>query len=303
MIKEKVNLRPKREPLVSIILPSYNRKYIIKRAIDSCLNQSYQNIEIIVCDDHSTDGTEEYILEMCMCDDRIVYCRTPEGHKGANAARNAGIRIARGKYLCFLDSDDELLKDSIRDRVEVFEEHREAGLVYGNAYGEYRRRRTPMRFDVIPQTKREARKYLLEELSLCIQSTIMLRTKVFSKIGLLNEEQKGWTDDGVVVAVGLCYPLVHCRTFVAVIHKSEVSMTSNKANMYQGLGILVERYKKEIIYEVSLMRYILWKIRILSIICNAKAETSTSEIMRFIWQTTYKCLKKVLSPYFRHMYV
>ena len=290
-------------PLVSIILPTYNRRYIIKRAIDSCFKQSYPSIEIIVCDDHSTDGTEEYIYEMKKNDNRIIYCRTPNGHKGANAARNVGIQIARGKYLCFLDSDDELLENSIQDRVKIFETHPGVGMVYGNVYAEYRRRRVPLIYNVLPQTKREARKYLLEELSLCSQISIMVRTKVFEKIGMLNERQRAWTDDGLVVAVGLRYPLIHCGTFVAMMHKSEVSMTSNKANLYQGLNVLVEKYKREIMREVSLGRYLLWRIRIFSIYCQSKEASSKFKVTKFVWNEIYCGLNKLLRPHFRNMYV
>ena len=106
--------------LVSIIMPTYNRRQIIKDAIDSCLEQTYENIELIICDDHSTDGTYEYICERMKEDSRIKYCVTPEGKKGANAARNTAIQIAKGKYIIFLDSDDYLLKDSIEIRVDTF---------------------------------------------------------------------------------------------------------------------------------------------------------------------------------------
>ena len=234
-----------KQPLVSIIMPTYNRKHLIKRSIDSCLQQAYHNIELIICDDHSTDGTEEYIVEFKKKDRRVKYCKTPIGHKGANAARNAGIQIAKGKYLCFLDSDDELLENGILDRVNVFEKNPKAGMVYGNALCQISGKKMPWVYEDIPSTKREARKYLLKEMSLCIQSTIMLRTKVFDKIGLLDERQKGWTDDGVVVAVGLKFPVIHCQKFVVIIHASKINMTNNKINMYQGLSVLIKKYKKE----------------------------------------------------------
>lgn len=73
--------------LVSIIIPTYNRRHMIGKAIDSCLSQSYKNIEIIICDDHSTDGTNKYIEERIKEDPRIIYCITPEGKKGANAKK------------------------------------------------------------------------------------------------------------------------------------------------------------------------------------------------------------------------
>lgn len=256
--------------LVSIIMPTYNRKSIIGDAIDSCLSQTYQNIEIIVCDDHSTDGTKEYIVERMREDARIRYCMNPEGKKGANAARNTAIKIAEGEYLVFLDTDDYLLEDSIACRVEVFHNNHDVAMVYGNLYTEVGRRRYKNVYTDIRKEKLSQKRYLMQELALCSQITFMLRTSIFSKIGLLDEEQKGWTDDGVVVAVGMRYPIMHCGKYIAVMRKSEVSMTSNKWNMYFGCKIMVEKWKRQILHYASLGRYILWKIRLFSMFCYAK---------------------------------
>ncbi len=285
--------------LISIIMPTYNRKYIIGEAIDSCLSQSYQNIEIIVCDDHSTDGTKEYIKERIKGDPRIRYCETPEGKKGANAARNTAIKIARGKYLTFLDSDDYLTDDSIMCRVQLLQKNRVA-MVYGNAFCEMGRRKIKWIYTDIEKEKLSQKKYLMQELSLCQQNTIMLRTSVFQKIGLLDEEQKGWTDDGLVVAVGMNYPILHSRKFVAVIRKSEESMTSNKWNMYSGCKMMVKRYKKQIIQYASLGRYLLWKIRLLSLYCFAKErEAPLNSLRKECWERLHHLFRKMIYPFFR----
>lgn len=285
--------------LVSIIMPTYNRKYIIKDAIDSCLTQTYQNIEIIVCDDHSTDGTKEYIEAMMKEDSRIRYCVTPEGKKGANAARNAAIRIAKGKYLTFLDTDDYLTEDSIACRVEVFKENNVA-MVYGDMVCETGRRKTKCIFPDLRKEKLNQKKYLMQELSLCQQNTIMVRTAVFQKIGLLDEEQHGWTDDGLVVAVGMRYPIAHSGKFVTVVRKSEVSMIGNKWNLYFGLKILLDRYKRQIIQHASLLRYLLWKIRLFSLYCFAK-ESSLPEgsVKRLFWEKLHVYIRTMIWPFFR----
>lgn len=285
-------------PLVTIIMPTYNRKNVIKRAIDSCLRQSYENIELIICDDHSTDGTEEYIAELQKNEKRIIYCKTPVGHKGANAARNAGIRIAKGKYLCFMDSDDEFLENGIIDRVRVFEKNSRVGMVYGNVICQMKNRKVPWIYIEVPPRKKEARKKILEELSLCCQLTIMVQTKIFNKIGLLDEELKAWTDDSLVVPVVLNYPVIHCGTYIALVHKSELCMTGNKWNAYQGLSIMINKYKKEIISEVSLWRYLLWKIRLLAAFCYAKETTSNLRIMCSFWNKLHCCLRGFWQKHF-----
>ena len=87
-------------PKVSVILPTYNRAYIIEKSIQSVLNQTYQDFEIIVIDDGSIDNTEEIIKELQEKDNRIRYLRL-NINKGASHARNEGIKIAQGEYITF----------------------------------------------------------------------------------------------------------------------------------------------------------------------------------------------------------
>ena len=94
-------------PLVSIIIPVYNvEKYLIE-CLDSCLNQTLQNIEIICIDDASTDNSSKILEEYAQKDSRIILIKQ-KINKGQGIAKNLGINIATGKYLMFLDSDDWL---------------------------------------------------------------------------------------------------------------------------------------------------------------------------------------------------
>ena len=89
---------------VSIIIPSYNRAHVIQRSIESALNQTHQDFEIIIVDDGSTDDTSEVVTPF-LRDPRIHYLRH-EKNKGQNAALNTGIKKSIGDYIAFLDSDD-----------------------------------------------------------------------------------------------------------------------------------------------------------------------------------------------------
>ncbi len=100
-------------PKVSVVIPTFNRAVKVKRAIQSCINQRYEDMEIIIVDDGSTDNTKEVIESIK--DDRIVYLK--QENKGVSAARNTGIKNAKGKYIALLDSDDFLKIDSIKFRV------------------------------------------------------------------------------------------------------------------------------------------------------------------------------------------
>lgn len=95
---------------ISVIIPTYNRAKSIIDSINSVLKQTYHNLEIIIIDDCSTDNTESLISSLD--DDRIKYIRLEE-KKGANFARNEGIKMATGKYITFQDSDDLYHLDKI----------------------------------------------------------------------------------------------------------------------------------------------------------------------------------------------
>ncbi len=97
-------------PLISIIIPVYNGESTIERAINSALNQTYRNIEVLVIDDKSTDNTLEVISKIR--DKRLRILKHSE-NKSGSAARNTGIRNAKGEYIAFLDDDDEALPNRI----------------------------------------------------------------------------------------------------------------------------------------------------------------------------------------------
>jgi glycosyltransferase involved in cell wall biosynthesis len=104
--------------LVSAIIPTYNRSELVMRAVQSVLNQTYSNIEVIVVDDASTDDTHE---RLAVFSDRIHYVLIPHQAKAGGPARNVGIEASRGDYLAFLDSDDEWLPDKIAKQVAVLD--------------------------------------------------------------------------------------------------------------------------------------------------------------------------------------
>jgi glycosyltransferase involved in cell wall biosynthesis len=117
--------RPEIPGLVSVIIPTFNRAYIIGHAIESVLGQSYPRVEVIVADDGSTDGTREIIEH---CDTRVRYVR--QENSGPSAARNLGLRLARSEFVAFLDSDDEWLPWKLELQVALLRRLPEAGMVW-----------------------------------------------------------------------------------------------------------------------------------------------------------------------------
>ena len=129
--------------LVSIIMPIYNGSEHMRNAIESCLAQSYQNFEIIIIDDGSTDNSLQIATEYAQLDNRIVI-RSQE-NKGQASARNAGLKMATGEYIQFLDCDDTLNKNCLQTAIQAFEKYSEADFIlFGfNIYAGSRLLRTP----------------------------------------------------------------------------------------------------------------------------------------------------------------
>ena len=116
----------KNRPLVSIIIPVYNAERYVYSTLDSVLNQTWRNLEVIVVNDGSTDRS----MEVCQQfdDPRIIYVE--QGNGGAATARNTGIRHARGEYLGFIDADDTWMPEKIARHMQQFDQDPDLGLVY-----------------------------------------------------------------------------------------------------------------------------------------------------------------------------
>jgi glycosyltransferase involved in cell wall biosynthesis len=102
------------KPLVSVYIPTYNRVQLLTRAVNSVLNQTYENIELIVVDDCSTDGTVQFLEKLTKKDSRIKYFQN-EQNSGACVSRNKAIMEAKGEFITGLDDDDYFLSNRIED--------------------------------------------------------------------------------------------------------------------------------------------------------------------------------------------
>lgn len=107
------------KPLVSIIIPTYNRAHLIGETLDSILAQTYENWECIIVDDGSKDNTDEVVNDYINRDDRFIYFKRPESNvKGANACRNIGLEKCVGEFVIFFDSDDLMTVDHLSVKYE-----------------------------------------------------------------------------------------------------------------------------------------------------------------------------------------
>ena len=114
-------------PLISVVIPTYNRAHYLGEAIESVLRQSYGNLELFVVDDGSTDHTPDIVAGF---GDRVRFVR--QENRGTGAARNAGISRAAGQFLAFLDDDDVWADGKLACQLQAFEAAPETDAVYGH---------------------------------------------------------------------------------------------------------------------------------------------------------------------------
>lgn len=181
------------EPLVSAVITTHNRSGLLKKAIESVMAQTYENLECIVVDDASTDDTQQ-LFENAVYLKKFKYIKI-EHSKGGNHARNTGIKNANGKYIAFLDDDDEWLPEKIEKQVALALKNPECKVVFCG------------RKDVIIDDKKtEVRERNLEILRdgdlhrtilwtiPCVTSTLFVEKEILEQVGLFDESLGFWQE-------------------------------------------------------------------------------------------------------------
>jgi glycosyltransferase involved in cell wall biosynthesis len=176
----------KDSPTISVVIPTYNRAYIVGRAIQSILNQTYQDFEIIVVDDGSTDNTEEVVKGFG--DDRLRYTRHKENSGASAAPRNTGIQMARGEYVAFLSSDDEWLPQMLEKQINKFESlSPDVGVVYCG-YACIVEKTGEILSESVPTVRGDVFRSMIEESMTLGDLTPLIRKECFEKAGIFDTE-------------------------------------------------------------------------------------------------------------------
>lgn len=119
------------QSLVTVYIPTFNRLELLQRAVESVCNQTYKNLEIIVVDDCSTDGTQEYLAKLAKEDSRVRYF-LKEKNSGACVSRNIAISNARGGYITGLDDDDYFKPNRVFDFIEKIKTCEDNAIIFTN---------------------------------------------------------------------------------------------------------------------------------------------------------------------------
>jgi glycosyltransferase involved in cell wall biosynthesis len=176
--------------LVSVVIPTFNRRGLVREAIDSVLRQDGASLEIFVVDDGSQDGT---VAELERIGPPVVPVAI--AHCGrVGKVRNVGIRLARGEFVAFLDSDDVWLPGKLARQLDYLASHPDIAVVYTNQYRVQQGRILPRtRFDHFAPRRRVLYRETVR--GLCVQtSSVIARREVFDTIGLFDEEQVLYED-------------------------------------------------------------------------------------------------------------
>lgn len=187
-------------PGVSVIIPVYNRPEFLKEAVESVLNQSYRDFEVIVVDDGSTDSTPDVIDSY-----RGIIRSVRQENMGVSAARNTGIRASRNNLVAFLDSDDLWETSKLERHVAFFNEHPEALICQTGEIWIRKGKR------VNPGTRHQKPSGMIfnESLHLCLvsPSAVMMKKTVFEKVGFFNESFPACEDYDLWLRISCSIPV------------------------------------------------------------------------------------------------
>lgn len=228
-------------PVFSVIIPTYNREKLLKRAINSILCQTYKYFELIIVDDGSTDHTKD-LVENCK-DDRIIYIYKENG--GQNSALNIGIECAKGEYIGFCDSDDSWFPDKLEKHIAKYASDEEIKVVY-DLTGVMKNGKLILgRNDTCDGW---CYKEVLEQGYLTSPTFLTCKRECFEKIGLLPEELVYGQDDDLCFKLCKHYKVGLIKEILGILHiDADNRVTSMKKICAEDYFRLWKNYSIEVI--------------------------------------------------------
>ncbi|MBX7054537.1 MAG: glycosyltransferase family 2 protein [Pyrinomonadaceae bacterium] len=223
------------KPLVSVIIPTYNRARYISETIESVLGQTYPGIEIIVIDDGSTDGTRIIVEKFS---NSVQYVWQENSERGAS--RNHGLRLATGEFISFLDSDDLWIPDKVEEDVKYFQDNPNVGVIFTDAI--------QINADGEPNKLLKARSNTglvtdkILENNFVLMATHMVRTELVRSIGGFLEERElsGSEDWEMWVRLSTKTSFAYRPKATAKIRTHDENSMGNAAGMDRSMNYAVD---------------------------------------------------------------
>lgn len=242
---------------VSIVMPAYNAEKYINYAVNSVLRQSYENYELIIVDDCSTDGTYKIMEEKAAEDSRIRIFKNKE-NSGVSKTRNYAVRVARGKWIAFLDSDDMWAEDKLEKQMELMRKNPEAVLSY--TASAFTNENNQMFDYILPVCEKIDYKTLLKK-NLISCSSVIVKKDVIAEEKMqgdnMHEDYSAWLNivKKYGYAVGINEPLLIYR----------LSQNSKSGNRLKSARMSYNSYRyvgySHIVSFLLILRYSLYSIK------------------------------------------
>jgi len=248
-----MNLLTYSKPLVSVIIPVYNRGSSIKRAAESVLSQTYGDIELIVVDDGSNDNTGEEVE--AIEDTRVRYIRLNK-NRGAPAARNVGTKAAKGDYIAFQDSDDQWLPQKLEKQMKIFENASEnVGAVYTAFYRVENRKKEYIPYSWVKKKEGYIHREVLKG-SFITTPSIVVRRECFEKVGMFDERLPRLQDWELVIRLSKYYEFRFIDEPLLVSPYTSDSLTANRSARIEALKLILSKHWDDFLEDKdSLSRY------------------------------------------------
>lgn len=230
-------------PVVSIIIPTYNRAHLLGRAIQSVLDQTHQDFELIIVDDGSTDNTEEIVRSFS--DERIRYIKHDKNRGGA-AARNTGIKAARGEYIAFQDSDDEWLPEKLEKQIRVFETvPPEVGVVYTGFHRLENNKKTYIPSSKITQKEGYIFSSLLKGNFVTTQA-VLVKRECFERAGMFDENLPRLQDWELFIRISKYYHFKCIDEPLVISYYQPRSISADQNALIRALELILERHFEDL---------------------------------------------------------
>lgn len=235
-------------PLVSVVIPTYKRPDMLGRAIDSVLNQTYDNIEIVVVDDNDEDSeyrkeTEEF-MDKYADNDNLVYLKHTE-NKGGSAARNTGIKTSEGEYIAFLDDDDIWVNTKLKKQIEVFKNNNNLGLVYCRMYSFKNNTGEVYHKKKIKLVNGSIYTDMLE-MNYIGTPTALVKKICFQKVGLFDIELLSRQDHDMFLRISKNYDIDYVDEFLVKFSSHDNKISRNINSKEKGWKIFLSKWENEL---------------------------------------------------------
>ncbi len=238
---------------VSVIIPCYNREKYVREAVESVLQQTHENVELLVVNDGSTDSTSGILKSY---GDRLIYLEHPGGtNQGQSASINLALSHATGDYIAILDSDDMWVTNKIEKQLSYLEKHPEIGLVYSNGWGTDENGNVLYNIYEANHEEHSNPNRVLLDCYFLVPNNALVRSEIYQKIGGFDETMRAAQDHDMAIRIAEVTKLAYIDEFLFYYRRHPDSISNKKADLRWQTGFaILEKARLRYPYPASIIR-------------------------------------------------